>query len=419
MKVPMIISPARAPACLTDDCTVGILESLHERVARLEDVWKVDYKIQDTRPIFELKLKRSLKPSEWADDNTLFNSLRNAANPPFGEIWVNPFCEIGIVNEIEIQKQVSVSNYSNGLPCKLVVCTATVNKVDIMLKFRQVEEKSENFTEREARNALQIALDNGVSNVFPMLFVVFKVTTGGGGKVKRTWECIGSQLLLELTDAEKKGVPAQKKCMEILAQLHKCGYVHGDPHMKNFMKVPGIGGGRNGLPNIRLIDLDEVRVIPSDQVRVGYYLRILDYQSFMFWNNPRFKVFQEIYYDNGGNNHAMLHRVYNRAWRDNTDSDIEIAFGPYPFNDQKGRSVADLQKSLMDPVIATKGGKTFLNYLVSLDPESIRVKFNAILNDSTMWGKIEERLLVAWQKEDPKVAPPLVVVKPGPRKKGG
>jgi hypothetical protein len=396
-----LVSSRGESAPLADDSTVMILESLHERLARLEDVWNVDYKIQERRPFFVLSLKPSLRPKEWSDDNTLFNSLRNAVRPVMGEIWVNPYSEIGPVAAIEIQKQLRVSNVSNGKPCVLVMCVATANNVDIVLKFRLVKKESENFTEREANNALKIALDVGVSKIFPMLYVVFKVTTGGMGKVQRTWECIGSQNLVELTMEEKRSVPVHSECLSLLNKLHKSGYVHGDPHFGNFMKEPYIGGVRDGVPTIRLIDLDEVREVPLDQARVGHYLKILDYQAFMYWNNPRFQVFQDIYFDNDGDNHAMLQRVYRKVWLENNDDDIEIALGPYPFNDQRDKSVEDIQKSLMDPALAMKNGKTYLSYLTGLTPDLVRIKFNAIFSDTAMWRKIDGRLMKAWRELDP------------------
>ena len=41
---------------LDDDCTASILESLHQRVMKLEDVWKVEYEIGDARQPLEMLL---------------------------------------------------------------------------------------------------------------------------------------------------------------------------------------------------------------------------------------------------------------------------------------------------------------------------------------------------------------------------
>ena len=58
----MIVSQARAtPTDISEDCTADILESLHGRLGRLEDLMKVDYKVHDGMHPFELTLKPSLK----------------------------------------------------------------------------------------------------------------------------------------------------------------------------------------------------------------------------------------------------------------------------------------------------------------------------------------------------------------------
>ena len=404
-RMAMIVSQARAtPTDISEDCTADILESLHGRLGRLEDLMKVDYKVHDGMHPFELTLKPSLKSKEWSDDNTLFNSLRNNKGKAYtGDIWVNPFSGINKVTSVEIQSEMRVSSVSNGLPCVLVMCLAKVNNVDVILKLRQVEKETSDFTEREAKNAMKIALDIGVSKIFPELYIMFKITVGAFTKVRRTWECIGSQSLDELT-SEDKGNPnwrIQRYCTSLLNQLHISGYVHGDPHFGNFMKERGVSRGAYGVPIIHLIDLDEVRPIPTEGFSIGYYLMILDYQAFMFWNNPRFRVFQEIYFDHGGRNNNMLAKVFNKAWLDNTDDEIEIAFGPYPFNIMRAMSVDKLRNSIMDQGVAVKKGKTYLTYLSSLDNEAIRIKFNAILDDSTAWKRIEDRLLAAWRVLDP------------------
>lgn len=406
----MTVSPG--PRASVDDCTIHILESLHERVAKLEDLWKVGYELKDARKYFILTLSRALKSSSWSVENTLFNSLRNGATPPLGEIWVNPYSDIGQVKEIEIQKEIKVSNVSNGKPCVLVMCLAKVNNIDIVLKFRQVKKDSEDFTEREAKNALKIALDVGVSKIFPTLHVMFKITVGNL-KVKRTWECIGSQLLSELTRDDKLNWRVQGKCLDLLHGLHSCGYVHGDPHMGNFMKEPGLDNDSWGVPFIHAIDLDEVRLLPDDAIRIGYYLRILDYQAFMFWNNPRFSVLGDIYstyINKDSSNHDMLIKIYRKAWLDNKDQDHEVAFGPYPFYVQRDKSVAELQQSLSGP-LAVKNGTTYLNYLSSVDPKSIhdgskdinslRDQFKKIFSEAPNWKAIDNKLLAAWAALDP------------------
>ena len=41
---------------LDNDCTASILERLHQRVAKLEDVWKVQYEIADAKQPLEMLL---------------------------------------------------------------------------------------------------------------------------------------------------------------------------------------------------------------------------------------------------------------------------------------------------------------------------------------------------------------------------
>lgn len=374
---------------LDDDCTASILESLHQRVIRLEDVWKVGYNIVETRQPFELALMQSGIPVM----NTLFSAINAAPGQTLrGDIWVNPQSGLGVVNRVVIRSEIVAGDFSNGLPCILIVCSGTINGVNVILKFRMVEARSEHFTEQEAKHALDVMIDKRLDGMFPKLYCVFKVTTQWG----MTFECMGTEPLSELTGEDRGDTRIQLQCVALLKNLHECGYVHGDPHIGNFMKK--IDG--QGRPKVYMIDQDEIRRLPTSDVAISRYMQILDYQCLMFWNNPRCFALTQIDGGGGGSHLPML--MYD-VWR--TLGYYNVVFGPELFYDIRKKSVKDMRMKLesVRSSMQERGNPVVTNYLqylsrTDVNKEYIDKRWADMIGNDRLMKDTNDLLMKMWLK---------------------
>jgi len=381
---------------LDDDCTASILESLHQRVIRLEDVWKVGYNIVETRQPFELALMQSGIPAM----NALFSAINAAPGKTLrGDIWVNPQSGLGVVNKVVIRSEIMARDSSNGLPCILIVCNGTINGVNVILKFRMVEARSEHFTEQEAEHALDVMIDKRLDGMFPKLYCVFKVTTQWG----MTFECIGTEPLSELADADRGDTRIQLQCVALLKNLHECGYVHGDPHLGNFMKKIDVQGRRR----VYMIDQDEIRRLPTSDVAISIYMQILDYQTLLFWGNPRCYFLTQM--DLGGG-HDLVPNFLHDMWK--RMGYFNVVFGPESFFNIKKDSVETMKMKLGSArsSLQEKGSTVFTTYLEYLsrpnvNKEYIDKRFAHLFGDDKLMKYTNDLIREMWLNDRLLVGP--------------
>lgn len=386
---------------LDDDCTASILESLHQRVAKLEDVWKVQYEIADAKQPLEMLLTET----KYNHKNTLFPAIKSMGGKVYGEIWTNPlsnFKKVGKGYRVEIGEEIKVRDTSNGADCLLVVTRGKINNTDVVLKFRLVDYKSEKMTEVEAKHALSTSLNKDMHGLFPELFAVMKIVTGVGAptaltlapgvvrpypvlaKRQMTWECIATEPLEELDLDDKKSVNIQLECCRLLKNLHSNGYIHGDPHMGNFMKKKV----SDGKYVVYMIDQDEIRKLPANDKAISNLLQILDYQALAMWNNPRFTALVDI--EKEGGRDMDISNAVNMAckfFRYHT-----YMFSPEPFWFYKGQDVRAIRARLPAEYIR------FLS-LDDMDTLDIYNSFaNIVKKDGVMKGA-NDLLMEAWHKK--------------------
>jgi hypothetical protein len=372
-----------------EDCTASILESLHQRVARLEDVWNVGYSLVETRQPFELALMQTGIPAM----NSLFSAINAEPGKVLrGNIWVNPQSNLGAVSRVVIRSEIIAREVSNGMACILIVCSGTINSVNVILKFRMVEERSEKFTEQEAKHALDVMIDKRLDGLFPKLYCVFKVRTQYG----MTFECIGTEPLSELSNEDCKNTVIQLQCVALLKKLHGCGYVHGDPHLGNFMKK----FDARGSPRVYMIDQDEIRRLPADDAVISKYMQMLDYQTLVFWNNPRCPALNII--DGGGGGSHLPTFAYN-LWK--AIGYFNVVFGPELFYHIVRDSVQTMRIKLgnVNYSMQENGSAvvtTYLQYLGRPDvsEEYIDKRFADLIRDDSLMKFTNNLITDMWLK---------------------
>ena len=375
-----------------DDCTASILESLHQRVMKLEDVWKVGYNITELKKPFELSLTGQTNPSQWSPLNKLFPALRGGRGNPMGDIWVNPQSELGNVTKIEIVKELMTRDRSNGIPCLLIVCLAKINNVNVVLKFRQIDSMSGDSTEKEANHALGVAFNPKLDGMFPKLHCILKIATVAPGDVRRVWECIGTQMLSELSVGDKTDPYVLHECIGLLRKLHGCGYIHGDPHIGNFMKLYV-----EGIPRVYMIDQDEVRIMPTNDIAMSNYLQISDYRTFMFSGNTLCDAYSRIHAFYQGDIHRLQYyiKVVTLGMFKKLDY-FSVVFAPVMFYDYRGAEFDEIRKVLSSRD-ATKNNVTYFQFLGSIDSQFIDRKFANIFSDLTILKGANNDLLREWE----------------------
>lgn len=409
---------------LDDDCTTSILESLHQRVAKLEDVWKVGYetddvwnvgyKIADDRQPFELVLNgKKVSPL-----NSLIPAIQSMGGTVKGEIWINPLekvDKVGRMFRVDMEREVMVRDSSNGMPCLLIVTRGKINGRNVILKFRLVENYSEDMTEMEAKHALGTSFDKNIRGLFPALYAVmkFKTTSNGGPSYLRikpggnmtppgpppdtlpqkqmVWECIATEPMVELTRDDMSSVNIQMECCRLLRSLHSSGYMHGDPHFGNFMKK-SVGKDLKGddIFVVYMIDQDEIRKLPVYDTVLSNLLQIVDFQTFTMWNNPRCKAIHKIESEKATDGDMI--RVFQRMWkyfRYNT-----YIFGPEPFWHYKGLNLKALKARLPTEYVQLLSRK-------EVNTEEIYRRFVKVVESNNNMLGMSELMMHAWHNTLP------------------
>jgi hypothetical protein len=378
-------------AVMADDCTASILESLHQRVMRLEDVWKVGYNIAEFKKPFELSLSRQVDLSQLSPLNKLFPALRSTMGF-VGDIWVNPLSGLGKVTKVEILKELKIRDVSNGISCLLIVCLAKVNNMNVVLKFRMIDSGSGDSTEIEAKNALGVEFDSKLDGMFPKLYCVFKITTLIPGDVNRTWECIGIQELEDLSNEDMRTPIILCECFRLLRNLHACGYAHGDAHIGNFMK-----SSEGEVTKVYMIDQDEIRLLPASDIGVSNYLQSLDYQTLLFQGMPLCDIFLRIlnaYPKNQGKALGYLQSVIKGVfWKVGY---LSVIVSPVSHIDYKGYSVEDIRQRFSTPDVVL-GGKTYYQFLCGVDRKYIDNKFASLFYDQSFMKEFNKMMIDEWK----------------------
>jgi hypothetical protein len=278
--------------------------------------------------------------------NLVIQDLQRANTIFSGRIWVNTDHFHATDQTVTLNSLITTQKVSNGKQCFIVVLHSTMTDkrgadVSIALKCRHVSRSygNEHFTQREGTNILALDSNPATRGLFPSLMCIasFQTTyTQNNRQVCARWEAIGTELLQRIPNFQAEDVYPQ--CFARLKALHAAGYMHGDPHIGNFMVHPTRG--------ILMIDQDEVRELPSEQVASKYF-QILDYLELLYWFNPSCVVF-------GDGDTQRMYQVFMQT------ADFVIAFPPYGFLCHRGSDVPTVLRDLQRP---SKHRKTYIQFL--------------------------------------------------------
>lgn len=253
---------------------LGVLQSLHERLAALEagqleskenlgTFWDIPLKLVESgagaaarlddqeRYKVKYKLRMSTAASGPSHHNVLFPALSSEVDL---HAWLFPaFCaqEHKEASEVVVTQEVYSTDRTNGLPGTLVVVKAQLrlqNKkvVPMVVKFRRIhvpraEERQalkDTSTEREATNALRVQRRTAAKSLFAKPYFLCSFNQPHDASSYYRWEGFAMEPLVLLSREMGVSPAFYTMAFQLLSSLHAAGYVHGDPHRGNFMLRP-------------------------------------------------------------------------------------------------------------------------------------------------------------------------------------
>jgi hypothetical protein len=218
--------------------------------------------------------------------------------------WLSSMNKDRKIEKVEMIKELTFSAYTFGKPCPLCVGLAKLTVLNketavrtvtvIVVKFRKLvnNQNLNKLTEHEAENAVKTWGTEEIENLFPRLYFI--------GQVKKDttiWECIGTERMDNLPwnpNTKKYPFECWQGAYAILKRLHAQGYVHGDPHIGNFMVVPQDSHHPVYHPSrIIMIDQDSIRALPtaSKDKALRNLLIVCDLTTLFLWNNSYMTFF--------------------------------------------------------------------------------------------------------------------------------
>jgi len=226
-----------------------------------------------------------------------------------------------VPKSLKVLKELSYSDFSYGKECPLSITVAELEtetyekgiakskKRQVIAKFRKVNNNTSKMTEIEGQHAVDTYINPEIKDLFPHLYFITSVAD----TLYNTWECIGIEKLDDMWD-RMKGYSASdyQNAYLALKALHSKGFIHGDSHMANFMRVP-LGSTEHPVDNpgrIIMIDQDSIRRLPVDKKfrAASKYLMIQDLNTLLLWNNQFVTVIQDI--DNDDEKREAMAKVY-------------------------------------------------------------------------------------------------------------
>jgi hypothetical protein len=264
---------------------------------RLQDIANIKVPVQVTHKLQEELMPCSFEISFSPETNPLREKIGN----PYSTqcmAWLNTETPGEHLVTIKITNILNWREVTNGVENLLYVAKAelvtmiskhshpVILKKSIIVKLRQLTKTYPKLTEEEGQHAVSTNSNQDIKYLFPVLYCIGHVKDTHSG----TWEFIGMEELDEVAPSLSKTTVADYyEAALCIARLHKCGYVHGDCHMGNFMRVPQHSD--HPVPfkgRIIMIDQDCLRPFPDDAKlysNVIKYLIIQDFNNLLYWNN--------------------------------------------------------------------------------------------------------------------------------------
>lgn len=282
--------------------TQEIIDNIRRRISTLETIYDINV------PIFIQKREKMIKQMKKCPIRFVGEATKGKVAESFGraplqttvDLWTVPNGLIQNIQSLEIFKEFYKSDFSNGKPMRLVLATckvhyktpAGINAVDVsqqvVVKFRELKPEDrtkKTMTQTEGQNAIDTYFKPETKYLFPFIYFIFSLETSN-----TTWECIGTEPLVDVNQREPG---FYEDAFNLLRQLHDQGYIHGDPHSGNFMKLPNQSiHPKQNKSGVIMIDQDCITPIPTGifNKALANYMIISDLNMLLQWNNPYFDV---------------------------------------------------------------------------------------------------------------------------------
>jgi hypothetical protein len=273
------------------------IDRLHARVKRLGDIGNIKITVR-----CEKRLRDQLKSIDFTIKSTQGNEklvkVMKGLSLHSTKAWFNPEHPGEELEEIEVTRIINWREVTYGVENLAVIAEAkmvttvpqdkltTMRHKTITVKIREVTRQYESLTEDEGQNAVNTARNDKIKNLFPTLYCVGSIDCSPYS----SWEFIGMELLEPLNPPGIQHTTREdlQNAMKILVKLHGEGYVHGDSHLSNFMRVPAnsthpeLEEGR-----VIMIDQDSIRRLPDDPSleNVAKYRIADDFNLLLLWWN--------------------------------------------------------------------------------------------------------------------------------------
>jgi len=219
--------------------------------------------------------------------------------------WLSSINKNRKIEEVVMTKELVYSGFTFGQPCPLCVGLARLTVLNqetgkkssavIVVKFRKLlnNDKLNKLTQHEAENAIKTWKTAEIEDLFPKLYFVGQIELNSS-----TWECIGTERMDDIPRTLFSNIPFlyYQGAYAALKLLHEQGYVHGDPHIGNFMVVPKDSHHPVFHPSrIIMIDQDSLRALPTDpeDKALRNLLIVNDLALLFLWNNQYMKFYRE------------------------------------------------------------------------------------------------------------------------------
>lgn len=286
---------------MSSDKTQEIIDNIRRRISTLETIYDINV------PIFIQKREKMIKQMKKCPIRFVGEATKGKVAESFGraplqttvDLWTVTNGLIQNIQSLEIFKEFYKRDFSNGRPMQLILAhckvnyrsPSDINAIDskqVVVKFRElkkVDRTNKTFTEIEGQHAIDTFLNQETKYLFPFIYFIFSLECAD-----KTWECIGTE---PLEDVKVRQPGFYEDAFNLLKHLHDQGYIHGDPHSGNFMKLPNQSTHpKQNKSGVIMIDQDCITPIPTGifNKALANYMIISDLNMLLQWNNPYFDV---------------------------------------------------------------------------------------------------------------------------------
>lgn len=384
------------------------LEALHQRLSSLEQ--------QHLQSVLDITVPSTLgsraKFCEFSINQTAATS-KLASNVGMRKknirMWLSTFHSdpMTLPKSLKVIKELMYREVSYAVECPLSITLAELttetyemgiartNVQQVIAKFRKVNRDTSKMTEIEGQHAVDTYINPEIKNLFPHLYFIASVAD----TVHNSWECIGIEKLEDPYDNNTGySVEDVKSAYLALKALHSKGFIHGDSHMGNFMRVP-LRSKNHPVDNpghIIMIDQDSIRKLPTNEKlsAVKKYLMIQDLNTLLLWNNPVVWFFQ--HFKDPTERRDAIAKVYKFG------AEVIWPATPYYFPDTRDKPFEEIDTLLKLPY-----AEDYLYKLKKYSMSDIYAYYDQVFSSRSGMQKIQDFLVNQYNEHQHRKLPAI------------